>query len=122
MERTEMELRELQEHFEEIEEREDEEFDYESTKTPTIEVLFLVQRIMDKGTDDEIRTSSLMTLRELVHYIDMQDIVSEDHDIWEVTEFGKMIHLRYVGWQPGCLIEFATDDGTVVHSGYGTDH
>lgn len=122
MERTEMELRELQEHFEEIEEREDEEFDYEPVKAPTIEVLFLVQRIMDKGTDDEIRTASLMTLRELVHYIDMQDIVSEDYDIWEVTEFGKMIHIHYVGWQPGCLIEFATDDGAVVHSGYGEDH
>lgn len=122
MERTEMELRELQEHFEEIEEREDEEFDYEPAKAPTIEVLFLVQRIMDIDTDEEVRTSSLMTLRELVHYIDMQDIVSESYDIWEVTEFGKMIHLNYVGWQPGCLIEFATDDGTVVHSGYGEDH
>ena len=119
MERTEMELRELQEHFEKIE---DEEFDCEPAKAPTIETLFLVQRIIDKNTDEELRTSSLMTLRELVHYIDMQDYVSESYDIWEVTEFGKMIHLHDVGWQPGCLIEFATDDGTVVHGGYGEDH
>ena len=88
----------------------------------TKEILFLVQRIIDIDTEDELRTSSLMTLSELVHYIDMQDIVTESHEIWEVTEFGKLIHLHYVGWQPGCLIEFATDDGTVVHSGYGTDH
>ena len=122
MERTEMELRELQEHFEEIEEREDEEIDYGPAKGPTIETLFLVQRIIDYNSDDEFRTSSLMTLSELVHYIDMQDYCYERYDIWEVTEFGKMIHLHYVGWQPGCLIEFATDDGTVVHSGYGEDH
>ena len=88
----------------------------------TKEVQFLVQRIIDIDTEDELRTSSLMTLSELVHYIDMQDIVTESHEIWEVTEFGKLIHLHYVGWQPGSLIEFATDDGTVVHSGYGTDH
>lgn len=88
----------------------------------TKEVLFLVQRIIDIDTEDELRTSSLTTLRELVHYIDMQDIVSESYDFWEVTEFGKLTHIHYVGWQPGCLIEFATDDGTVVHSGYGTDH
>ena len=88
----------------------------------TKEVLFLVQRIIDIDTENELRTSSLMTLRELVHYIDMQDIVSESYDFWEVTEFGKLTHIHYVGWQPGCLIEFATDDGTVVHSGYGTDH
>ena len=86
------------------------------------EVLFLVQRIIDINTKNELRTSSLMTLNELIHYIDMQDIVSEFYSIWEVTEFGKLTHINYVGWQPGCLIEFATDDGTVVHSGYGTDH
>lgn len=88
----------------------------------TKKVLFLVQRIIDIDTENELRTSSLMTLSELVHYIDIQDCCSESYDIWEVTEFGKLTHLNYVGWQPMCLIEFATDDGTVVHSGYGTDH
>ena len=88
----------------------------------TQEVLFLVQRIIDIDTEDEVRTSSLMTLRELVHYIDMRDIVSESYDIWEVTEFSKVTHIHYVGQQPGCLIEFAIDDGTVIYSGYGTDH
>lgn len=67
----------------------------------TKEVLFLVQRIIDIDTEDEVRTSSLMTLRELAHYIDMQDIVSESYDIWEVTEFSKLTHIHYVGWQPG---------------------
>jgi hypothetical protein len=86
------------------------------------EIQFLVQRIVDIDLDGEDRFSSLMTLSELVHYIDMQDICTESYDIWEVTEFGKLTHLNYVGWQPGCLIEFATDDGTVVHSGYGVDH
>ena len=88
----------------------------------TKKVQFLVQRIIEIDTEDELRTSSLMTLSELVRYIDMQDIVTESYEIWEVTEFGKLVHLNYVGWQPGCLIEFETDDGTVVHSGYGTDH
>jgi hypothetical protein len=86
------------------------------------EVQFLVQRIADIGPDGDDRFSSLMTLSELVHYIDMQDICTESYDIWEVTEFGKLTHLHYVGWQPDCLIEFATDDGTVVHGGYGVDH
>lgn len=63
----------------------------------TKEVLFLVQRIIDIDTEDEVRTSSLMTLRELVHYIDMRDIVSESYDIWEVTEFSKVTHIHYVG-------------------------
>lgn len=78
---------------------------------------FLVQRI---GEDYE--DVNLMTAGGLIDYIDMQDIVSETFEIYEVTNFGYVIPIHYVGWQPGCLIEFATDDGTVVHSGYGTDH
>lgn len=86
------------------------------------ERLFLVQRIVDIDTEDEYRTSTLMTPDELVHYIDMQDYCSESYDIYDVTEFGKVVHIHYVGWQPMCLIEFATDDGTIVLSGYGIDH
>lgn len=78
---------------------------------------FLVQRI---GEDYE--DVSLMTEGELIHYIDMQDYCSETFEIYEVTEFGKVVHIHYVGWQPMCLIEFATDDGTIVLSGYGVDH
>ena len=78
---------------------------------------FLVQRI---GEDYE--DVSLMTEGELIHYIDMQDYYSETFEIYEVTEFGKVVHIHYVGWQPMCLIEFATDDGTIVLSGYGVDH
>ena len=86
------------------------------------ERMFLVQRILDPGTEDEIHDATLMTADELVHYIDMQDYVDEVYDIYEVTRFGVPVHLHYVGWQPDCLIEFATDDGTVVLQGYGTDH
>lgn len=83
---------------------------------------FLVQRIMDIDLNTEERFSSLMTPTELIRYIDEQDFYSESYDIYEVTEFGKVVHINYIGWQPNCLIEFATDDGTVVLSGYGTDH
>lgn len=53
--------------------------------------------LISKTRQDEMRTFSLMTLNELIHYIDMQDIISEIYDIWEVTEFGKLTHLNYVG-------------------------
>ena len=78
---------------------------------------FLVQRI---GEDYE--DVSLMTASELINYIDMQDIVTETFEIYEVTNFGYVTPIHYVGWQPMCLIEFATDDGTIVLSGYGEDH
>ena len=66
MERTEMELRELQEHFEEIEEREDEEFDYEPVKAPTIEVLFLVFLRFCFGGFDNKRTFSGVQINDTV--------------------------------------------------------
>lgn len=87
-----------------------------------VERQFLVQRIIDIDTPDEERFSSIMTTQELIRYIDMQDVLCESYNIYEVTYFGVMTHINYVGWQPDCLIEFATDDGTVVLSGLGTDH
>ena len=78
---------------------------------------FLVQRI---GEDYE--DASLMTASELISYIDMQDIVTETFEIYEVTNFGYVTPIHYVGWQPMCLIEFANEDGEIVLSGYGTDH
>lgn len=112
MERTERELNELQDFYEALE---DEEIDY--TIPEKKERKFLVQRI---GEDYE--DVSLMTEGELIHYIDMQDYISETFEIYEVTDFGKVVPIYYVGWQPMCLIEFATADGTVVLTGYGTDH
>lgn len=83
---------------------------------------FLVQRIGEVNTDSEYRESTIMTVNELINYIDMQDIISENYEIYEVTEFGTVTPIHYVGWQPGCLIEFVNDKGEVILSGYGTDH
>jgi predicted transcriptional regulator len=114
-ERTIEELRALQDHFDEIERREDEEIDY--TTSEVKERKFLVQRI---GEDYE--DASLMTASELINYIDMQDIVTETFEIYEVTNFGYVTPIHYVGWQPMCLIEFANAEGEIVLTGYGTDH
>lgn len=114
-ERTIEELRALQDHYDEIERREDEEIDY--TIPEEKERKFLVQRI---GEDYE--DVSLMTANELINYIDMQDYCSETFEIYEVTNFGYVIHIHYVGWQPMCLIEFANAEGEIVLTGYGTDH
>lgn len=78
---------------------------------------FLVQRI---GEDYE--DVSLMTVSELINYIDMQDIVTETFEIYEVTEFGYVTPIRYVGWRPNCEISFENADGEIVLTGYGTDH
>lgn len=78
---------------------------------------FLVQRI---GEDYE--DVSLMTASELINYIDMQDCYSETFEIYEVTNFGYVTPIRYVGWRPNCEISFATEDGEIVLTGYGTDH
>lgn len=78
---------------------------------------FLVQRI---GEDYE--DVSLMTASELINYIDMQDIVTETFEIYEVTEFGYVTPIRYVGWRPNCEISFENADGEIVLTGYGTDH
>lgn len=78
---------------------------------------FLVQRI---GEDYE--DASLMTASELINYIDMQDIVTETFEIYEVTNFGYVTPIHYVGWRPNCEISFATEGGTIILTGYGTDH
>ncbi len=78
---------------------------------------FLVQRI---GEDYE--DVSLMTANELINYIDMQDIVTETFEIYEVTEFCHVTPIHYVGWRPHCEISFANEDGEIVLTGYGTDH
>lgn len=80
---------------------------------------FLVQR---KDCYDGDEWSSIMTEGELIHYIDMLDLVDECCEIYETTTMGKVVPLHYVGWQPGCLIEVANEEGEVVLRGYGTDH
>ena len=79
--------------------------------------VYLVQRIID----DEF-VCSLMNDLELIHYIDMQDICTEEYTIWDMSEIGKARRLYYSGWQPGCLIEIVDEDENVVVSGYGVDH
>ena len=63
-----------------------------------------------------------MTASELINYIDMQDVYSETFEIYEVTHFGYVIPIHYVGWRPNCEISFATENGKIVLTGYGTDH
>lgn len=87
--------------------------------------LFLVQRILN--WDDGSRGNSIMNEEELIHYIDFQDICSEDYKIYDITEFGKVERVYYRGWQPGCvdtgkLIEFVNKSGETIISAYGTDH
>lgn len=45
---------------------------------------FLVQRILN--WDDGSRENSIMNEEELIHYIDFQDICSEDYKIYDITE------------------------------------
>lgn len=79
--------------------------------------VYLVQRIIDGEF-----MCSLMNDLELIHYIDMQDICTEEYTIWDMSEVGAARRLHYSGWQPGCLIEIIDEDGNVVISGYGVDH
>ena len=109
------ELQELADYYEDLEREEDMEIDY--TIPEQKERKFLVQRI---GEDYE--DVSLMTVNELIHYIDFQDIYSETFEIYEVTDFGYVTPIRYVGWRPNCEISFANAEGEIVLTGYGTDH
>lgn len=113
--RTLEELQELQSYYEDLERQEDMEIDY--TIPEQKERKFLVQRI---GEDYE--DVSLMTVNELINYIDFQDICSETFEIYEVTDFGCVTPIHYVGWKPNCEISFANAEGEIVLTGYGTDH
>ena len=64
----------------------------------------------------------LMTEYELIEYINYLDIYDEIYYAYEVSEFGHVIPLHYVGWQPNCLIQLRNDQNEIVVSGYGTDH
>lgn len=78
---------------------------------------FLVQRRID----DEVY-STIMTELQLIDYISMDDCHDESYEIYDISTFGKVKKLNYVGWQPMCLIEIADENGEVVLRGYGTDH
>ena len=78
---------------------------------------FLVQRRID----DEVY-STIMTELQLIDYISMDDCHDESYEIYDISTFGKVKKLHYVGWQPMCLIEIADENGEVVLSGYVTDH
>ena len=80
---------------------------------------YLVQMIFDDGDF----SATLMTERELIHFVDFLDCNLVDHyKVYDVSTFGKLNQLHYRGWQPHCLIEFVDDQGNVVISGYGEDH
>ena len=80
---------------------------------------YLVQAIID---EEERYATRLMTESKLIHYIDMDDIHNEKYSIYDVSDFGNVVPIYYVGWQPDCLIQFANEKGEIVLTGYGTDH
>lgn len=84
-----------------------------------MEKKYLVQR---KDNYDGEVFGSLMTEGELIHYIDMNDCFDESYRIFDISDFGNIKRLYYVGWQPDCLIEVEDEHGNIVISGYGTDH
>jgi hypothetical protein len=91
--------------------------EWRDTMTEREERKFLVQAI-----GEDYKRVELMSEAELIKFIDFQDIYGESFYIYEVTEFGYVEELHYVGWQPMCLIEFANAEGEIVLTGYGTDH
>lgn len=79
---------------------------------------YLVQMLFDGES-----SAKLMTERELIDFVNMDDCYPEiEYEVYDVSVFGKINQLHYVGWQKGCLIELADDEGNVVVSGYGEDH
>lgn len=87
---------------------------------------YLVQRL-EWGYDVndnrwEDRMDCLMSAAELIHYIDMSDLIDEDYVIYDIADFSNPKRIFYAGWQPGLLIEFVDAEGNVVLRGEGTDH
>lgn len=91
--------------------------EWRDTMTEREERKFLVQAI-----GEDYKRVELMSEAELIKFIDFQDIYGESFYIYEVTEFGHIEELHYVGWQPNCLIQLKNDKNEIVVSGYGTDH
>ena len=85
---------------------------------PPVKRTFLVQR---KFPDGDVATS-LMNEHQLISYINMDDCHDEEYELYDVTIFGKVTPCYYTGWQPGCLIEVADENGEILLSGYGEDH
>ena len=84
-----------------------------------MEKKYLVQR---RDNYDNDVFGSLMTAGELIHYINMNDCIDESYRIFDISDFGTIKQLYYVGWQPDCLIEVEDEFGKIVISGYGVDH
>lgn len=85
---------------------------------PPVKRTFLVQRKFPDGDE----TTSLMNEHQLISYINMDDCHDEKYELYDVTVFGKVTPCHYTGWQPGCLIEVADENGEILLSGYGEDH
>lgn len=84
---------------------------------------FLIQKVYNAGTCDEVRDNQIANELQLIHFVDFSDLYDWiDFKVYEITNPGEIVRLTYRGWQPGCLIEFVNDKGEVVLSGYGTDH
>lgn len=78
---------------------------------------FLVQKVIDNEV-----CGSIYSEKQLIDYLDMADCCDEAYKIFDISVFGEVKELFYQGWQPNCLIEIVDSDGTIVASGYGTDH
>lgn len=82
---------------------------------------YLVQKKYDDGSTDV----ELMSEYEVVDFVNMMDCYNHiivDYNVYDTSVFGKIIPLYYKGWQPNCLIQFCTEEGNIIISGYGEDH
>ena len=76
-----------------------------------------------KWTDDDDIKREIISDAKLIRYVDEMDFTNMIIlAIYDITEPVNIYPIHYVGWQRGCLIEFADDKGNIVLSGYGTDH
>ena len=74
--------------------------------------------------DDGHINAEMMTEYQVVRFVNMMDLLDDivDYQVYDVSVFGKITPLYYKGWQPNCLIQFCTEEGNIIISGYGEDH
>ena len=80
------------------------------------------RKFLLQASGEDYTYVKLINERELIKYINFLDIYNEIFYVYEVTEFGHVEELHYVGWQPKCLIQLKNDQNEIVVSGYGEDH
>lgn len=78
---------------------------------------FLVQKCYEADVCGTIYTEN-----ELISFINMSDCSDEEYRIYDISVFGNVREVHFMGWKYGGLIEIADSNGNIIVSGYGTDH